>query len=154
MSTTAVVQSAGAKLYVGGTGALDSESMWTEVGEITNMGEFGRQYQKVTHNPIGNKQTFKKKGARDDGAMQLDLGRAPSDAGQTALRTALDSELSHNFKVTLDDNPAASSGSLPTTFLFQGLVMSYTTNINDVNSIVHAKCTIEIQGDIEETEAA
>ena len=56
------VTSAGTKLYVSaslpatynsaGFGALT----WTEVGEITDFGEWGKEYTVVNHNPVGTRQ--------------------------------------------------------------------------------------------------
>ena len=63
------------------------------IGEITDAGEFGRQYNLVTHNPIGDRRTVKKKGAYNDGQMTLQLARDPSDTGQAGLVTALASDL-------------------------------------------------------------
>jgi hypothetical protein len=155
IETTGAKQSAGARLYIGGTGALDSEPSFVEVGEITNYGAFGRTYQKVTHNPVNNRKTFKFKGARDDGSLQLKAARVPNDAGQAALRAALDATDSsadaYNFKIVLDD----ANGSPPTasTFKFQALVMSYTIELGGVNNMVETTINVEINGDIEETEA-
>lgn len=151
--TTNVKTAAGAKLYIGGTGALISESSWVEVGEIVDFGEYGKNYELVTHNPIGSRKTFKFKGSYNEGALALQLGQDASDAGQAALLLALASDSAYNFKVELTDE-AETSGATPTTDTFKGMVMSYTTQVGSVNSIVGAACNIEISGDITRTAAS
>ena len=116
-----------------------------EVGEVTNLGDFGRKYTLVTHNPVGDRATYKFKGSYDDGALQLQMARVPDDAGQEVIVTALDSDDKYNFKVELDDNPGG-TGSAPTTFKFKGLVMSYTANVGSVNNIVQSMVELQISG--------
>jgi hypothetical protein len=151
--TTNVKTAAGAKLYIGGTGALNSESNWVEVGEIVDFGEYGKSYELVTHNPVGNRKTFKFKGSYNEGALALQLGQDTSDLGQAALLTARDSDSAYNFKVELTDE-AETSGATPTTDTFKGMVMNFTTQVGSVNSIVGAACNIEISGDITRTAAS
>ncbi len=85
-----VVQSAGAKLYIGTKAANGASDTYTEVAEIESFGEFGKTYQSVKFNPVGNKRTQKLKGSYDEGSLSLTLGRVPDDAGQTALQLAVD----------------------------------------------------------------
>lgn len=154
----AIVQSAGAKLFIGDTTECDTIEdyemvAWTEVGEVENFGEFGKAYQLVTFNPVGDKRTRKFKGAYNEGAISLVLGRSPDDSGQAALRVAVDDPRSYNFKITLDDDPGV-TGSNPTTFYFAGKAMSYTINLADVNAVVRSTATIEIDSDILEQAAS
>ena len=150
--TTNVKTAAGTKLYIGGTGALLSESSWVEVGEIVDLGEYGKNYNLITHNPVGSRKTYKFKGSYNEGALALQLGNDISDTGQDNVRTARDSDDEYNFKVEFDDE-AAASGSTPTTDTFRALVMSWVTQVGSVDSIVGAACQIEISGDITRTEA-
>jgi len=152
---TEPVTAAGTKLYMGGTGSLGSESSWTEIGDLTNFGEFGRVYQKIEHKPVGSRGTEKFKGGYDDGALNLDMARTPGAAGQAALLAARDSDNFYNFKIELNDNPAASSLSAPSTMKFKAAVFSYTTNVGTRDGIVAARAVVEIQsGTIVETPAA
>lgn len=118
---------------------FEAVTPYTAIGEITNIGEFGKQYNLVTHNPIGDRKTVKKKGAYNEGQMTLQLARDPSDTGQAALITALDSDLDASFKVVLQDN---------TTLYFTAQVLSYTTNMGSVDQIVGSTVVVEITGDI------
>ena len=144
---TNVHTAAGSKLYIGGTGALLSEAAWVEVGEIVDFGEFGKQYNLVTHNPIGDRKTYKFKGSYNEGNLAMQLGQDPEDAGQIAVEAALATDYEYNFKVELNDAPAV-SGATNTIKTFKGKVMSYTTAVGSVDSIVGAACTIEISGEI------
>ena len=52
------------------------------VGEITDLGEFGRDYALVTHNPVGTRGTQKFKASFNEGTMALQLGLDIAHAGQ------------------------------------------------------------------------
>lgn len=105
------------------------------IGEITNIGEFGRQYNLVTHNPIGNRKTVKKKGAYNDGQMTLQMARDPADGGQADIITALDSDADSSFKIVLQDG---------TILYFVAQVLSYTTNMGSVDQIVSSTVVVEL----------
>jgi len=109
------------------------------IGEVTDLGEFGREYSLVTHNPLGDRQTVKRKGSYNDGAISMTVARTPDDAGQTVLQTALDSDENFSFNVTLQDG---------TELYFQAQVLSYTTNVGTVDQITTASVTIEITDEI------
>ena len=152
-----IVTSLGSKLYIGGTGALNSENAWVEVGDIATIGEFGDSFQEVNFTPIATGFVEKYKGAMNAGNIQLGLGRAPSDAGQAAMILARNNKTKdnrYNFKIELNDDPGSASGETPTTFKFKALAMSYSTNINDVNSVVQATAQLGIiTGTLTETAA-
>ena len=114
---------------------------WTEIGEVSDLGEFGRQYNLVTFNTLGNRRTVKRKGSYNDGAIAAQMDRAPSDAGQTILTAAVDSDASYSIKVVLQDG---------TIFYTTAQVMSYTTNVGNVDQITSATVNLEIDNDIVE----
>jgi hypothetical protein len=142
---------AGSKLYIGGSNPtadqtdLDAETSWTEVGEITNIPEFGLSYGKIEHKPLADRATYKFKGSFDGGSVQLDMAEAPADAGQTALLAALVDDGSYNFKIEYNDAPAGASAT-PTIRPFMGKVFSYRTNIGTTEGIIAARVLIEIDG--------
>lgn len=115
------------------------------IGEVTDLGEFGREYSLVTHNPLGSRQTVKRKGSFNDGSISMTVARVPSDSGQAALIAALDSDENYSFNVTLQDG---------TELYFVGQVMSYTANVGGVDQITSASVTIEITDEIVEVAAA
>lgn len=152
-----IVTSLGSKLYIGGTGALNAENAWVEVGDIASIGEFGRTFQEVNFTALATGNVEKFKGSKNDGNIQLNLGRAPSDAGQAAMilaRDDTDKTNRYNFKIEFNDDPGSASGQLPSISKFKALVMGYTTNINDANSVVQATATLGIiTGTLVETAA-
>lgn len=123
------------------TGTAYAALVYTLVGEVTDIGSFGKDISLITHNPIGNKQTFKFKGSENNGALQLKLAKAVSDAGQTLLLAALNSAADYTFRVTLPDGAD---------MYFRGKVMSFVTNVGSVNNILGADCKVEISGEIYE----
>jgi hypothetical protein len=151
----AVVTSAKTKLYICATAhttATDTVAeydalTWVEVGEVISFSEFGASYDEITHIPISTGVAQKFKGTRNDGTMQLSLGRAPSDAGQALIVTALDSYDSFPIKIELNDLPTG-TGAKPTRFVFAGRVMSYTVNPGSASSVVTAGCNIAINGTV------
>jgi hypothetical protein len=112
---------------------------WDEVGEVTDLGEFGREYSLVTHNPLATRRTVKRKGSFNDGTVTMQMARAPADDGQDALLDALDDDASFAFKVELQDG---------TLLLFSAQIMSYTTNVGNSDQIVTASVSLEIDNDI------
>ena len=130
-----VVMSAAALgvLFLATTGAA------TEVGEVVDMGDYGRKYNTVTHMPLATRETRKLKGSYNDGAMAMRLARAPGDDGQEILITAVDDDDAYYFAVTLQDG---------TKQYFSGLVASYTTNIGGSDKITEAAVEIEINSEI------
>lgn len=109
------------------------------VGEITDLGEFGKMYNLVTHMPLGSRLTIKRKGAYNSGTVQIVLGRVPSDAGQAALIAGRDSDVSRSIKVVLQTG---------TTIYFTAQVMQYTTKVGNVDTITQSTVKLEIDNDV------
>lgn len=112
---------------------------YTLVGEITDLGEFGKEYNLITHNPLGDRKTYKLKGSYNNGSIQASMALDENDAGQTAMRTAQDSDSAVTFKVTLQDG---------TLKYFTGMVMGFRVSVGGVDAITSATSTIEIDSDI------
>ena len=146
-----VITAAGSILSIGSdtVSAPDATlDTYVLVSEVVNIPAFGREYELITHNPIDNRKTFKFKGSFNDGSFELQLGRDLEDTGQDNALTALDSDLTYNFRLTLNDDPANGSGSAPTTFYLPCKVMSFPTVLDNVNSIVAATVRLEVDGEI------
>jgi len=142
--------SAGTKISVTATapGTYDDNSTdglptlsYTEIGEVSDLGEFGREYNEVTFNPLGDRRTVKRKGSYNDGSVSMTVARVPGEAGQTILTSALDDDESYYFDVELQDG---------THLYFAAQVMSYTTNVGSVDQITTASVTLGITNDIVE----
>lgn len=112
---------------------------FTEIGEISDLGEFGREYNVVKFNPLKDRRTVKRKGSFDDGTVQVQLAKAATDAGQAVLREAINSDLSYAVKIVLQDS---------TTFYFTAQVSSSTVNVGNVDQITSSTFKLEIDNDI------
>ena len=144
--------SAGTKIYIGDAlpGTYDKSGFeaveWTEIGEVTDLGEFGKEYSIVNHNPLGSRQTIKRKGSFDNGSISLSLAKDATDAGQTALLAALDSDDSYAFKIELADADV-------THLYTSAQVSSFTYNVGGTDTITGSTVALQIDNDILEEEA-
>jgi hypothetical protein len=145
----------GSKLYMSDASVaenIDSEAeffaqAYTEIGLITNMGEFGRVFTPITYQTVAEGRTRKLKAGFDDGSIQLVVAQDLSDDGQELLYTAAnESNQDHYaFRVELNDNTEGVGG--PTTYLFRGLPMSFRSQLGALQ-VINATATIEVNSDI------
>lgn len=105
------------------------------VGEITDLGSFGREYALITHNPIGTRITKKLKGSFNEGQMALKLGLDTDDSGQIIMKAASLSDNDYSFMVTTQNGDK---------YYFQGKVMSWKVGAGGVDNITSADCNLEI----------
>ena len=125
---------------VGGTTLATLQAVsYTPIAEVTDIGEFGRTYNLVTHNPLGDRITVKRKGSINNGTLAVQMAYAPADAGQSMLATAVDSDDSYSYKVILQDG---------TQFLFTAQAMGRPVQVGGVDSITASTCNIEIDSQI------
>jgi hypothetical protein len=134
VATSAAITSATTVLYVsngqpgsyttGGFAALS----WTEVGELSDIGNLGGTTNVVKHMPIKTGAVVKRSGSTDYGTLNL-KGAKASDAGQTILQTAFDARSSISFKIVY---PSA----LGTTNYFTGIVASTITSVGNSDQIL------------------
>ena len=144
---------AGSGLEIGTTLAAgnkeDFESdTYTEIGEITNIGDFGKEYQTIETKALKQRQVRNIKGSFNNGTLEVELYLDPNDAGQSAALAALDTDDNYNFKATLNDAPTSGSDPTPTTYYFRGLVTTFRTSVSDVDSAVTARCVVAINSEI------
>lgn len=130
-ATLAVSNSAPASFNSSGYGALS----YTAVGEIDNMGEFGRVYSLLSRKPLGTRGTVKAKGSFDEGGLALQLAYDDADAGQDLLRAAVASDSPVSCKVTMP------TGKI---FYFQAMVMSFKTSVGTSEQFFNASCDLQI----------
>lgn len=140
-----VFTSAGTQIFIGGALPASYDKVgfeavtWQEIGEVTDLGEFGREYNLVTHNALNNRRTIKRKGAYNDGAVTLQYAYQRQLQGQIDLQAALDSDESAPIKVVLSDD---------THLYFTAQVMSAPINVGSVDQITSASTSLEIDNDI------
>ena len=108
---------------------------YTPVGEITDLGEFGREYSLVTHQPVGSRGTQKFKGSFNEGSITLSIGLDTDDAGQILMKAASLSDNNYTFRVETQNGDK---------YFFQAKVMSWKVNIGSVDNITTASCSLEL----------
>lgn len=108
---------------------------FTAVGEVTDAGEIGREYNLVTHNPLATRGTVKKKGSFNEGQMALKVGLDTDDAGQIILNTAKTSDNDYSFKIVYQNGDVE---------YFRAQVMSFKKGIGSVDQITTGAINLEI----------
>lgn len=153
---------AGTKLNVTATApatqdvaGYDALSDFKEVGEITDFGELGRVFNEVTHNPVGNRATFKFKGSYNDGTLTLQMAQATrgahTDDGQNLLDTAVNSDNDYYFKLEMNDNPGGTNNTI---LYFPAKVLSFPYGIGGADSTSGRTANVSISGSIIRKDAA
>lgn len=123
--------------------ALGYEALtYVEVGEVTDLPEYGPNTEVVTHQPLKTGITEKYSGFTDNGSLAVGLGQDANDAGQAILRDSQDLSnkgSQYSFKTVFPDG---------TVDYYTGGVFSFTTNPGAANSIVASTAQIEINSAI------
>lgn len=149
MPTGAMI-SAGTTLAISATvpGALTESGFggitFTDIGEVVTVPEYGKAFNLTTHNPLGDRQTYKFKSSFNNGSVTVQLAKDSDDAGQVIVLAAVESDNSYSFEVTLNDG---------TIQYFTAKVMSYTTNVGSVDQITGSTMQLEIDSNIVEVAA-
>lgn len=100
----------------------------TRVGEVSDLAEFGREYNLVTFNPVGSRGVVKK-GSFNPGAITIQVDLDPDDARQLLLKSASTSDSDNSFCVTTQNGNE---------YYFQAQVMSFKVNVGSVDQITTA----------------
>jgi hypothetical protein len=106
------------------------------IGEITNIPDFGREFELITHKPLGSRGTVKKKGGFNEGSIDLQLGLNTDDAGTVLLKTASLSDSDYSFKI------AHPTGDV---YYFRAQAMSFKVATGSSGSVISARCKLELQ---------
>lgn len=115
---------------------------FVEVGELTDIGEFGGESEVLTHTPIKTGFVNKVIGPTDYGTINAQGARAPSDTGQIAMKAGFDGAnrgLVHSFEVRYFD------GSVE---YFTGKITSFTSNIGSASNIRNFGCNVAIDNQV------
>jgi len=137
-TTLGVVVGEPATYDASGFGALAYE----EVGEVTNISEYGGSGQVNTNIPLKTGVVAKRIGSYDYGTATLTITRDSADAGQDDLKDGFDGSNKgkvHSFEVTLPNGDVQ---------YFIGVISSYTTNVGDANTFTQSTCSIELTGQV------
>lgn len=108
---------------------------FTNVAEITDLGEFGREYALITHNPVGSRGTVKKKGSFNEGTMALQLALDTDDAGQILVKAASLSDADYSFQITTQNGDK---------YYFQAQVMNFKVGVKTTDAITSASVNLEL----------
>ena len=130
-TTLGISASAPATFNAAGYNALT----FTNIGEITDLGEFGREYNLITHNPIDTRATKKLKGSYNEGQASLTVALDTDDAGQTLCKTASQSDADYYFKVVMQNGDK---------YFYPAKVMSFKRGVGSVDNVVSATINLEI----------
>jgi hypothetical protein len=154
-----VKTTAQSKFYIGPVQTSDLDATgyaaltgWTQVKEISDLGEAGAEGKEVSFASIEDGYQRKFKGSIDSGTIELEVGRDPDDEGQNAMRAAAEAWDAYAFKVVLNDMPAG--GTTATTFYFRGPVLSAKTTMKTADDVVKQTFKVAITGKIVEVPAA
>ena len=121
---------------------------FSEVGEVTSVPSHGAEYALVTHNPISDRITRKLKGSVNYGSITIPMALDTADNGQDIMRD-------HSDGANVDDQVSIRVAYPDGSFeYFTGLVMSFTTAGDGVDSILSAEAMIEIDNSVVKVDAA
>ena len=131
-TTVGIVLGAPATFDAAGYTALT----FVPIGEITDIPDFGREFELITHKPLSSRGTVKKKGGFNEGTIDLKLGLNTDDAGTLLLKAAAMSDVDYSFKI------AHPTGDI---YYFRALTMSFKVGTGSSGSIITATCKLELQ---------
>lgn len=145
MTTTPTTHtSAGTSISIGGhLLAPSAETTWTPIGEVTDLGQFGRKYNVVKTTTLANRATKKVKGSYDDGTIALKINTSVADPGQVAMAAAALTDYYYNFQVVENDNPGG-TGASATTTVFRAIVTEWVKVIGGPDNFVEWQASLEI----------
>ena len=128
------------KVALGGTlgSARVVSNNFKPCGEVTSIGEFGREYNTVRVNNLSSGATRKFKGSYDNGTIQADLLFDSDDVGQVVLEQAADSTSTYAFQVGFPGGSGAED------FYFEGLVSGLKRVVGGPDDALMLRVTIEL----------
>lgn len=156
-----IFATSGAKFYIGQALPTQSDDFvesdfdgqsWVEVGFVETIGAFGDEASLITFDSVGEGRTYKLKGNRNAGDMQLVSAINYGDFGQATLRAAEGTPNNYAFRIEFNDMP--SGGSTPSYRYFIGLVTSVREQLDGANNVMKLNTTVAINSNIVRTDAA
>lgn len=111
---------------------------YLKIGEITDLGEHGRIYALVTHNPVGSRGTQKYKGSYNSGSKNTGLAVDRDDPGQVLAEAASKSDDDYTYVETDQEGNKE---------YFLGKVMSFPSGGGSVDAIRATTISIEVTSD-------
>ena len=133
----ATVAGAPATIDAAGFGA----KTYVEVGEITNIGDFGATVNVINHSPLSNRIIQKFKGSINNGSGSYEFASKASDAGQILVKAASVSDLAYAVKIEEQDCAIT---------YFMCLFTSFVKKIGTIDNVVAGSANYEITSAIVE----
>lgn len=154
-----ITTTANSKVSIGTTTAFTTAvayagDTWTLISNISDVGEAGSEAEIVVGKYIDQAYTRKLKGSRDNGSLELVVARDSFDTGYAALLAAEATSFGYNFKIELNDKPAAGASPKNSFFYFNAIVASRKNNFGDADNIVSTTFSLAISGAIIEVAAS
>lgn len=119
---------------------------YTTVAEVTDLGSgLGKKYDMIEHRPVNDRKKYKFKGGYDNGSLAIKLASATAtatDAGQTLMIAASNSDADYSFKITVQDG---------SDYYFTAKCMNFTTDFGTLNNILAANAELQVTSDIVQT---
>jgi len=144
MAATPVVTSLGTTIAVS-LGAPDTYTTtdfalktYTEVGEVSDIAEYGGESEIITFTPIKTGTVNKLIGSTDYGTASVQFGKVFEDDGQDAMKAGFDGAnrgLTHSFKVTYFDGGIE---------YFTAIITSFKSNIGSASSVRMGSCNVAL----------
>lgn len=137
--TAGVGAVAGTKFYIGAAGSIPtSPDLWTEIGDISSLGDLSQTFAKVTIESIGSGDSYDLKGTRAFPTVELTMNRNDVDGGQLALKAASAATRGtlYPFRV-LDYDGGVST--------WQGEVFGFGPSYGTVNVVRTVKTSVSIR---------
>lgn len=137
---TDLIGSKGTKIYIGDDITTETP-VYTEIGMIESIGEFGPEASAGSFTPMGTGIAGKYMGTTDNGELNLSIAKTTTDTGLTELIAAQKSDDPLAYKVELADG---------TSYVFNGLCRSARVNIGTGDDAVKINAMIAVTGSITE----
>ena len=154
-----ITTTANTKVSIGGTSpkadaAAYATETWVAIANIEDVGEAGSEAEIIVGKYVDQVYTRKLKGSRDNGTMDLKVGRDSSDVGYAALVAAEQTSFAYNFCVELNDKPATGASPKNSKFYFSALVASRKNSFGGADDVVTTTFSLAISGPIIEVAAS
>jgi hypothetical protein len=128
--------------------ALYDACVWTEVGMVESIGEFGPEGNIGSFTPLGTGVACKFRGATDNGEVSLTIAKTTTDSGLVALIGRQGNAQEAAFKVELSETGTAGTGQMAQRYCFLGLVKSARITVGTGDDVVKVAVAIPVTGDI------
>jgi hypothetical protein len=120
--------------------------LWTEIGDVESVGDFGDDAPIITASTLQDERIFKAKGPRDAGTLTITVLDKPDDNGQIAAIAAEGTRFNYPFRIVLP-NRLTTGGNDQTEYLI-GLVSSKRLSVGDNQNIVRRVFSVAINSKI------